>query len=86
MVYFYVISRRLLNNKALDAILAHTRKKEIKAYFSRNLVHFHYPDNTQSLLHLLLKSVQGMDIMKKFEFFESQFKISDTVSTNLIAI
>jgi hypothetical protein len=74
---FFAISRKLLNNESSDAILADPRKEEIKAYFSRNPVHFHYPDNAQDLLHLLLKSVQGMDMQKGFDFLEGQLQRSD---------
>ena len=76
----YSISSKFLNNEALDAILAHPRKEEIKAYFARNPVHFHYPDNPHDLLDMLLKSVQGMTIEKGFEFLEGQLKKSDAES------
>lgn len=53
------------------------RREEIKAYFARNPVHFHYPDDPQDILNMLLKSVQGMSIDKGFEFLEGQLEKSD---------
>ena len=56
------------------------RREEIKAYYSRNPVHFHLPDTPQDFLYMLLKSVRGMTVEKGFEFLETQLKRSDNES------
>lgn len=70
----------MMNNPLSDAIIAHPRAEEIKAFWARNLVHFHIPDSPQDILHMILKSVQSMSSKKGFDFLETQLDRSDKVN------
>lgn len=80
MVCFEAIFANLMINALLDAIIAHPRAEEIKAFWARNLAHFHIPDSPQDILHMILKSVRSMSSKKGFDFLEEQLKRSDKVN------
>ena len=80
MVCFEAILTNLVNNALLDAIIAHPRAEEIKAFWARNLAHFHIPDSPQDILHMILKSVQSMSSKKGFDFLETQLERSDKIN------
>ena len=69
-----------MNNALPDAIIAHPRAEEIKAFWARNLAHFHIPDSPQDILHMILKSVQSMSSDKGFDFLETQLERSDKIN------
>ena len=47
---------------------------DIKAYWSRNVDHFHLSDSPSDLLHLILKSVQSMDEEEAYGFLQYQME------------
>jgi len=77
MVGFKAIFTNLINNFLPDAIIGHPQAKKIKAFWTRNLIHFHKPDSAQDILHLILKSVRSMSFQKGSNFLEKQLKQSD---------
>lgn len=76
MVSLIAISTELVNNSSLDAIVSHPRSEEIKAFWARNLGHFHIPDTAQDMLQMILRAVRSMSPEDGFEFLESQISRS----------
>jgi len=71
-----------MNNSPLDAIAAHTYAEDIKAFWARNMVHFHIPDTPQDMLQMILKSVRSMSAQKGFDFLEKQLNRTDPTNRN----
>ncbi|KAF8803067.1 hypothetical protein BYT27DRAFT_7214906 [Phlegmacium glaucopus] len=65
-----------------DAIVSHSRAEEIKAFWARNLGHFHVPDSAQDMLQMILRAVRSMPPQRGFDFLESQLNRSDKVDQN----
>jgi hypothetical protein len=72
MVSEIAIFTKLMNNSSLDAIVSHCRAEEIKAFWARNLGHFHIPDTPQDMLQIILRAVRSMSPQTGFDFLESQ--------------
>lgn len=76
-----ILTQSIVN---LDAIYKDPRAEEIKAYFSRNPVHFHLPDTPGDTLRMILKSVRGMDLNTGYRFLQKQLQRSDIDSQTQI--
>lgn len=68
----YLLFIESINNRKLDAIMRSNQQAEIKAYWARNVDHFHLADSPSDLLQLILKSVQTMSEEEGYSFLEYQ--------------
>jgi hypothetical protein len=71
-----------VNNSSPDAIVESSRVEDIKAFWARNLTHFHIPDTPQDMLYMILRSVKDMSPTSAFDFLESQLKRSNEADQN----
>jgi hypothetical protein len=82
MVCLIAIFSNLVNNFVPDAIVEHSHVEEIKAFWARNLAHFHVPDTPQDMLQLILRAVRNMPQQRGFDFLESQLERSNIADQN----
>jgi hypothetical protein len=65
-----------MNNSLLDAIVSDPRSETVKAFWARNLGHFHIPDAVQDMLQMILRAVRSMPPQRGFDFLDAQISWS----------